>query len=389
MGEYMKKLAVGIMSGTSLDGIDILITEIEGTSTRTKVNPIAFRTYPFEPLLLNKIKKAFHQDSSSPELLCSLNFELGEAFANAVKRLVKEENLKMDDIDFIASHGQTIFHIAEESEGLVKSSLQLDEGAVIANLCNVTTVSNFRASDITAGGQGAPLVPYADFIMFSSPIMNRAIHNIGGIANQTVLPKGSKIDDVFAFDSGPGNMMIDYATKELFNKPFDQDGRIARSGKIIPDMIYELLSHPYLKKIPPKSTGRELFGDQYTENIIKKYHNYPKADIIKTLTYFTAKTIINSYKDFVLQKVNLDEIIFCGGGSYNTYLLEMIAQELPEIKIMRLEDLGYGSASKEALAFVILANETLNLQPSNVKSATGASRHVILGQVNYVFKGTV
>lgn len=383
----MKKLAIGMMSGTSLDGIDVLIAEIEGTFTRTKIKPLAFKTYPFETILLEKIKKAFTLDLSSSALLCSLNFELGEAFASAAKRLVEEERMKMDDIDFIASHGQTIYHISENTDGFFKSSLQLGEGAVIANRCNTTVISNFRAADIAAGGQGAPLVPFADYILFMDPNMNRAIHNIGGIANQTILPKGSRLDDVFAFDSGPGNMMIDYATQNLYGKPYDRDGKIARSGKIIPEMLNTLLTNSYLKKTPPKSTGRELFGDGFTEEIISQYRQHRKEDIISTLTYFTARTIADSYKDFVLPKVQLDEIIFCGGGSYNKYLLELIAKELPGISIKILEDLGYDSASKEALAFIILGNETLNLQPSNVKSATGAKKHVILGQINYVFKG--
>ncbi|HBY64991.1 MAG TPA: anhydro-N-acetylmuramic acid kinase [Acholeplasmataceae bacterium] len=387
IGEHMKKLALGIMSGTSLDGIDCLIAEIEGTSTHTKIKPIAFKTYPFEEKLLNSIKRAFTNDQSSSALLCSLNFELGEAFASAAKRLVEEEHLKMDDIDFIASHGQTIYHIAEPSDGFIKSSLQLGEGAVIANLCNTTVVSNFRTADIAAGGQGAPLVPFADYILFTSPLRSRAIHNIGGIANQTVLPKAGRLDDVFAFDSGPGNMMIDYAMKTLYGKPFDQNGDIAKSGSIISSMMNELFNNPYFKKIPPKSTGRELFGDSYTDMIIKKYEQHEKKDIISTLTHFTARTIIDSYKDFVFPKIQLDEIIFSGGGSYNSFLIETIASGLPGISIRKLEDLGYDSASKEALAFIILGNETLNHQPSNVKSATGAKKHVILGQINDVFKG--
>ncbi len=383
----MKKLAIGIMSGTSLDGIDCLIAEIEGTSIHTTIKPIAFKTYPFEESLLNKIRRAFTTDHSSSALLCSLNFELGEAFASAAKRLVEEKHLKMDDIDFIASHGQTIYHISESTDDFMKSSLQLGEGAVIANRCNTTVVSNFRAADIAAGGQGAPLVPFADYILFTDPHKNRAIHNIGGIANQTILPKNGRLNDVFAFDSGPGNMMIDYAVKKFYDMPFDMDGKIARRGTVIPEMLGELMNNPYFKKLPPKSTGRELFGDAYTEMMIHQYQKHEHSDIISTLTHFTARTIIESYQDFVFPNIKLDEIIFCGGGSYNTYLIETISQGLPGISVKRLEDLGFDSASKEALAFIILGNETLNHQVSNVKHATGASKHVILGQINHVFKG--
>ncbi|MBU1142870.1 MAG: anhydro-N-acetylmuramic acid kinase [Firmicutes bacterium] len=385
----MKKLAIGMMSGTSLDGIDILIAEIEGTYTQTKVNQLAYQTYPFEPSLLEKIRKGFSIKTSSSELLCSLNFELGEAFASAAKRLCEETNIQMDDISFIASHGQTIFHIGSPYDGLVSSSLQLGEGAVIASRCKTTVVSNFRAADIAVGGQGAPLVPYADFILFQSETHSRAIHNIGGIANMSILSKGCLADDVFAFDSGPGNMMIDYAMKKLFDKPYDEFGDTARKGKLIKAFMEELMSHPYLKQIPPKSTGRETFGDQFTEILISKYMNYPKEDIIHTLTMFTAYTIVDSYKRFILPKVKIDEIIFCGGGSYNKYLLESIQKELHPIEIKVLEDLGMNSNSKEALAFLILGNETLHMNPSNLKQATGAKQNVILGQVNYYFKGNL
>ncbi|MDO9628851.1 MAG: anhydro-N-acetylmuramic acid kinase AnmK [Acholeplasmataceae bacterium] len=385
----MKKLAIGMMSGTSLDGIDILIAEIEGTFTQTKVNPIAFKTYPFEPLLLEKIKKGFSIDESSSELLCSLNFELGEVFASAAKSLCEEENIQMDDISFIASHGQTIFHIGTPYKDLVRSSLQLGEGAVISSLCQTTVVSNFRAADLAVGGQGAPLVPYADFILFQSEEVSRSIHNIGGIANMTVLPKGCQADDVFAFDSGPGNMMIDYAMKRLYHQTYDKDGEKARSGHLINELMSELLSHPYLSLLPPKSTGRETFGDQFTEKLLQKYKKYSREDIIHTFTMFTVQSIVDSYKNFILPKVVLDEIIFCGGGSYNTYLLECISRELPQIQIKKLEDLGMNSSSKEALAFIILGNETLHLNPSNLKQATGAKKNVILGQVNYYFKGNI
>jgi anhydro-N-acetylmuramic acid kinase len=382
----MKKLAIGMMSGTSLDGIDTLIVEIEGTFTQTKIKPIAYKTYPFESKLLDRIKKAFSITESSSELLCSLNFELGEAFASAAIALCKQENIQMDDVAFIASHGQTIFHIGQPKHEMVRSSLQLGEGAVIANMCQTTVVSNFRASDIAVGGQGAPLVPYADFLLFRDESLNKAIHNIGGIANMTVLKKGCQLDDVFAFDSGPGNMMIDYATKKFYNQPYDTNGDIARSGKLIHKLFDELLNHPYFLEKPPKSTGREDFGDSYTENVISSYLEHESKDIIHTLTHFTAKTMIDAYENFILPKVDIDEIILCGGGAYNQFLVELIQNGLSNIQIKKLEDVGMDSSSKEALAFIILANETLHMNPSNVVQATGAKKRVILGQVNYYFK---
>lgn len=383
----MKKLAIGMMSGTSLDGIDTLIVEIEGTFTQTKIKPVAYKTYPFESKLLDKIKKAFSITESSSELLCSLNFELGEAFASAAISLCKEEKIQMEDISFIASHGQTIYHLGDPKQEMVRSSLQLGEGAVIANMCQTTVVSNFRAADIAVGGQGAPLVPFADFILFRDKTLNRAIHNIGGIANMTVLEKGCQLDDVFAFDSGPGNMMIDEAMQKFYNFPYDQNGDVAKSGKIIDALLHELLSHPFFSKLPPKSTGREDFGTSYTKQMISKYKNHLPQDIIHTFTYLTAKSITDAYKNYILPKVDLDEIILCGGGAYNQFLVELIQKELPNIKIKKLEDLGVDSSSKEALAFIILGNETLHKNPSNVIQATGATKKAILGQINYYFKG--
>ncbi|MCK5761329.1 MAG: anhydro-N-acetylmuramic acid kinase, partial [Candidatus Izimaplasma sp.] len=209
MGDYMKKLAVGIMSGTSLDGIDIVITEIEGTFTNTTVNVVAFETVEYEEKLLNRIKKSLVLEESSSDLLCSLNFELGYAYADAVKKVCKNNNFDLEEIAFIASHGQTIFHIGKSEKDNIQSSLQLGEGSVIANECNTTVVSNFRSADIAVGGQGAPLVPYADYILFSKKDKTRVMHNIGGISNVTVLKKNGSIDDVLAFDTGLGNMMID------------------------------------------------------------------------------------------------------------------------------------------------------------------------------------
>ncbi len=384
----MEKIAIGIMSGTSLDGIDVVITKIEGFKMDTKLNILAFQTVDYDESLLKRIKKSLSLEESSSKLLCSLNFELGFAYANAVKKVCKDNNIPLDSIDFIASHGQTIFHIGEADSNNLKSSLQLGEGAVIANECRTTVVSNFRVADIAAGGQGAPLVPYADYLLFTNNKKNIVLNNIGGISNITVLKKNGTLDEVVAFDTGVGNMMIDYACKQLFNINFDDKGNIARSGDIINEMLEELLNHEFLKKLPPKSTGREEFGDGYTNNIITKYQKFDKKDIITTLTYFTALSIAFSYKDYIFPFLNIDEIIISGGGSYNDFLIELLKEQFSNIKVLKLEDIGFNSSSKEALAFVILANETLNFNYSNVKNATGANNSVILGQVNYYFENS-
>ena len=385
-GDNMKKQAIGLMSGTSLDGIDVVVVEIETIENISKYKVLYFETFEYQLKLLDRIKKGLSINESNSELLCSLNFELGIAYSDAVKKICKMNNLKLEDIDFIASHGQTIYHISEDSKNNIKSSLQLGEGSVIANLCNTTVVSNFRAADIAVGGQGAPLVPYADYILFKDSNKTIVTNNIGGISNITILDKDGMMDDVFAYDTGPGNMMIDYACRSLMNIPYDDKGLIARNGKVIKSMLDELLKHDFLFKYPPKSTGREEFGDQFTEEIISRFREFSNEDVICTLTNFTALSIINSYKAYVFPKVSVDEILISGGGAYNQYLLELLREEFKGIKVLTLEDIGMSSSIKEALAFVVLGNETLNMSYSNIKNATGAKEYVILGQVNYVFK---
>jgi anhydro-N-acetylmuramic acid kinase len=379
----MKKIGIGLMSGTSLDGIDVLIAEIEGYDTETKVKPLYFQTYEFESALSLKIKKAMHPNESSSELLCSLNFELGHVFADAVLKALDDAFISLDQIDYIASHGQTIYHISKEDEHHILSSLQLGEGAVICNRLNKTVISNFRAADIACGGQGAPLVPFADYVLFKDDKKNRAIHNIGGISNLTVLKKQATKKDVFAFDTGPGNMMINDAMTILYGLSMDQDGKIASKGELNEALINELLADDYFHQKPPKSTGRERYGFQKTSFLINKYQHVPKEDLIQTFTYFTAKTIAFAYQIHVLPQIKIDEIIICGGGVHNQHLLKMIQDELPKIKIMKLDDLGFNSDSKEALAFLILGHHTLAQRPSNIKNATGAKKDAILGQINY------
>jgi|LGOV01.1.fsa_nt_gb anhydro-N-acetylmuramic acid kinase len=385
-GDNMKKLAVGIMTGTSLDGIDVVVVEIEEIKNDSKYRTIYFETFDYEEDLLEKVRKSLSIEESNSELICSLNFELGIAYGEAVKKICNLYKIDLNDIDFIASHGQTIYHISENYNGYIKSSLQLGEGSVIANICNTTVVSNFRCADISVGGQGAPLVPYADYVLFNDKNVSRVINNIGGISNVTVLDKLGNIDDIIAFDTGVGNMMIDYTCKKLLNINYDNKGLIARSGKVIDQLLGELLTHKFLFKYPPKSTGREEFGDQFTETIINRYRDFKPKDIICTLTHFTASSIVSAYKSYILKDVDIDEVIISGGGAYNDYLIEILKEKFANIKVLILEDLGMNSSSKEALAFVVLGNETLNMNSSNVKSATGAKRNVILGQVNYVFK---
>mgnify|MGYP005667472629 CR=1 FL=1 len=379
MNEY--KYCIGIMSGTSLDGIDVALCKIRGYGLDTDIKLVSFETYPYSEGLLNDIKLSLDLTRSNAQLLCSLNFKLGIEYANAVKKLVTVNDLKLEDIAFIASHGQTIYHQAKNEGGFIKSSLQLGDAATIAYECRTTVVSNFRAGDIAAGGDGAPLVPYVDYILYSDKNKSRALHNIGGIANTTIIPKNANINDIYAFDTGPGNMMINRAMEVLFNRDYDKDGEIAVSGIVIVDMLQELLQNSYLALKPPKSTGRELFGIEYTDYILDKYKQSNPKDIVHTLTIFTAESIMKAYRDFVFDKVKLDQIIFTGGGAYNKFLIETI-KKLVKTEVLTFEDIGHNSDAKEAIAFAVLGNETLNNSYNNLPSATGAKDRVILGQIN-------
>lgn len=376
----MKKLAVGIMSGTSLDGVDVSLCNIEGTKDNTIVQELFSKTFSYPKQVLNNIRKVI-DDKASISLICSLNVELAYMYADFVLRVLDECGKNTKDLSFVACHGQTVFHITSKEKELHPSSLQLGDGSVLAQLLKTTVVSNFRNADIAAGGQGAPLVPYFDYILYKDKRRNVCFQNIGGIANGTIFKNNSTIDDVIAFDNGPGNMMIDYSMKVLFGKTYDSNGEIASSGEVVAELFYEVIENEYFKELPPKSTGRELFGDNYTQQLLNKYHMCSSEDIIATFTHITAYSIAQSYKEFL--NFSLDEIIVSGGGSHNRTLLNLINFYYGKNVVKTLDSYGVSNDFKEAIAFVVLGNETLSRNPSNVKSATGATKNVILGQVSY------
>ncbi len=376
-------LAVGLMSGTSLDGVDVVLCDITGEDEDTQVKQLKFKTYEIPEYLRDKIRKCCSRDLVPVELICSLNFELGQLFAESVKKLCKESSVNLEDIAFIASHGQTIFHIPKAFSDYIPSTLQIGEAAIIANECRTTVISNFRVMDMAVGGEGAPLVPYSEYVLYADDNQAVALQNIGGIGNVTFLPKKGDFTKVIAFDTGPGNMMIDAAVQRLYGEKFDKNGKYASKGKLIPLLAEELKKHPYFALDIPKTTGREMFGEHYTYELLEKYQDYTKNDIIFTLTWFTAYSIAYHYKKYFIHHHNLDKCIIAGGGAYNECLINLIKRELPEIEILIQEDLGYSSEAKEAIAFVILGNQTYHMRPSNVPSATGARKSVILGQITY------
>lgn len=372
--------AVGIMSGTSMDGIDTVLVDIHGYGKETKLKVIGYHEYPMPLDMKAKIMKACDEKDSHVDEICSLNFELGYLFVEAIKVLLHKYHILSKDIDFIATHGQTIYHIPFQKGQLLPSTLQIGEPAVLAYELNTTVISNFRVMDMAAGGQGAPLVPYSEFILYSEEHKNIALQNIGGIGNVTLLV-GQDLDQVQAFDTGPGNMMINEACRLLYHLEYDDCGHISAKGTVINALLDELMHHSYMKKQPPKSTGREDFGEKYVHYLVDKYKKEKPQDIITTLTYFTAKSIAYHYQTYILPYYPLHKVIVGGGGSHNQTLLQMLQKELYDIPVYTQDDIGYSSDAKEAIAFVIMGNETLHHHFSNVKSATGASDYVILGNI--------
>ncbi|MGG1850741.1 anhydro-N-acetylmuramic acid kinase AnmK [Bacillus wiedmannii] len=375
----------GIMSGTSLDGIDVALVRIEGSGVESKVKLIHFITVPFCNDMKNEIQQALSIENSNVQLICSLNFKLGLCFANAVREVCKEANFPLGQLNLIGSHGQTIYHQPKHDGNMIPSTLQIGEPAVIAYETNTTVISNFRTMDIAAGGQGAPLVPYSEIILYRHPTKNRLLQNIGGIGNVTIIPSHLSDKNVIAFDTGPGNMVIDGMCQRLFQLSYDQNGKIAKQGVVVDEILTYCMNHPFLKMNPPKSTGREQFGEEFVSELLKRYERHSKENIVTTVTMFTARSIVHQYKEFILLYYEIDEVILGGGGSYNDTLVEMIRYGLKDEKcaIFIQEDIGYSSEAKEAIAFAILANETYHRNPSNVPSATGAKQSVVLGNITF------
>ncbi len=382
-----ERLVIGLMSGTSVDGIDAALVRIHGSYTDTEVELIGFENYKFPEGMRERIFSLFEEDSSSSKDICHMNFLLGEIFADAAKKIASQCNISLGDVDIIGSHGQTIYHIPEAVTDCgyqIRSTLQIGEGAVIADRTGVVTVSDFRVMDMAAGGLGAPLVPYTEYLLYRSKEECVALQNIGGVGNITVIPKDGAENEVIAFDTGPGNMIIDYMVSFITNgkQSYDNNGEMGGQGVVNQEVLAELMQDEYFKLAPPKTTGREYFGKTYSMNLFDKCKALGMADndIIATATMFTAKTIADACKRFIPHKI--DRLVVGGGGSYNATLIKMLTKQLPDTLVCVQEDLGFSSDAKEAIAFAVLANETISFCPNNTPSATGAREKKILGKIN-------
>jgi anhydro-N-acetylmuramic acid kinase len=378
---------IGLISGTSADGVDAALCEISGEGRgNVKIKLIEKHTEPYPDFIRERVLSASDPKGGRTGELCELNFLLGEVFAASANQLIQSANIPAAEIDLIGSHGQTIQHIPPRTEGTeyqLGSTLQLGEAAVIAERTGISVISNFRARDMAAGGQGAPLVPYVDYLMFANDQSSRVALNIGGISNLTFLPAGGKIEQTLAFDTGPGNMIVDAMVQYMTqgNESFDRDGDIAASGKIHQALLNEMKKHAYLQRPPPKSTGREEFGFEYALKMYEYGHKMSvmPRDIIATATAFTTLTIAEGLKSFVLNKHKIDELIVSGGGALNPVIMEALARELPGIKIENSDQYGMPLKAKESIAFAILARESALGRTANIPTATGAQGPRVLG----------
>ena len=394
-------LVLGLMSGTSADSINVALARIGARPERSRrgrpphLNSKLLRhtSFPFPRDVRAALLHLAEGRPTTTRGISQFNFLLGELFARAALDACRRFRISPRRIALIGSHGQTVFHQGAPIKALAGirtgSTLQLGEPSVIAARTGITTVADFRPADMAVGGQGAPLVPYVDYLLYRNPRFGRVALNIGGIANVTVIPRAARPRDVFAFDTGPGNMLIDALARHFTRgkKTFDRDARLARRGRLLLPLLNELLFDPYFSLKPPKTAGREQFGEAFVSRILRwgRAHRAHPEDLIRTATLLTAFTIISSFHRHILPRIRgrISQLIVSGGGAHNPLLMAQLAAGLAGIELLTSADLGLPEDAKEAFAFAILAYETFHRRPANLPSATGARHPAILGKVSY------
>jgi anhydro-N-acetylmuramic acid kinase len=388
-------IVAGIMSGTSADGINVALIKLvwrgrprprSSESTDLSFKFLAHAEYPYPKNVRQAVLQAMNAEQASVANLARLNFLLAELYAEAV--LATQDRFRLKAA-LIGCHGQTLYHQGEPAKFLGRQlavTWQTGEGAVLAARVGIPVVSDFRPADMAAGGKGAPLVPFLDYLLYRNAKVGRIVQNIGGIANLTAIPAGTTAKQVTAFDTGPGNMLIDAVTDRLFGKPYDRDGRIAATGLVLDRVVSDALRLPFFRRKPPKTAGREEFGREFAQQFIKRCGRASKADLVATATALTARAIADALRRFVLpRRGHFREFVVSGGGANNPTLLAMLANELRPmpLTIRASDEFGLPSEAKEAAAFALMAYETWNHRPSNIPSATGAQRPAILGKISY------
>ncbi|MGA8299089.1 MAG: anhydro-N-acetylmuramic acid kinase [Terriglobales bacterium] len=396
-------IVAGVMSGTSADGINVALVRIEEKKALPRPRPsrgqecprhtitprhtlLGHEEFPFPARVRRAVLASMNAEAASVADLARLNFLLGEIYADAVARTALNSRVKPE---LVGCHGQTIYHQGEAGSFLgrkVAVTWQIGEGAVVAARLGVPVVSDFRPADMAAGGKGAPLVPFLDYFLYRDARVGRIAQNIGGIANLTAIPAGASSRQVTAFDTGPGNMVIDGVMQALFERRYDRDGKIAAAGKVNENVVGRLLRAPFFRKRPPRTAGREEFGWEYVRQFLRLCSGLAKSDVVATATALTARSIAGAIQHFVLpREKSYRELVVSGGGAKNRTLMTMLRRELApfEIELHHSDEFGVPAEAKEAVAFAVLAYETWHRRPSNVPSATGAVRPAILGKISY------
>lgn len=380
-------IIAGVMSGTSADGIDVAIVRIAGQNLKLRLKLLGHQHVGYPQPVRDAILRSMNAAEISVAELSRLNFLLGELYAEAIQRA--QRAFRVSKLELVGCHGQTIFHQGDSANFLgrrVACTWQTGEGSVIAARVGVPVVSDFRPADLAAGGKGAPLVPYLDYALFRDARSGRIVQNIGGIANLTAIPARAKPQDVLAFDTGPGNMLMDQLMQILFDKPFDRNGAVAASGTVLQARLEESLRHPYFRLKPPKTAGREEFGREYANHFLGLCGKATPSDVIATATALTAKSIAAAIRKFILPLGKFSDYVVSGGGTHNGTLMKMLSHEgsAMGLRLRTTDEFSVPSQAKEAIAFALLAYQTWHRQPGNVPSSTGAKRPAILGKISYV-----
>jgi anhydro-N-acetylmuramic acid kinase len=379
---------MGMMSGTSADGIDVALAEVGGAPPKLRTRLVAHASRRMPDVLRKEVLRIAEGAACTSSEISQLNFRLGMAFADAAVSACREFRVALSRVKVIGSHGQTIFHQGRPVPFLGRSTastLQIGEPAVIAAETGIPTVADFRVADMAVGGQGAPLVPYADYLLYRDEKIGRVSLNLGGIGNLTVLPADCSPRQVVAFDTGPGNMLMDALVWHFTRKKqrFDRGARLARQGMTNAKVLKELLRDPYLRLGPPKSTGREYYGRAYFQELLRMGKKFGAApnDLIRTTTEFTVASVVDALRRFVLKKTKVGQLIVSGGGAKNPLIMAQLTAALAPMEVMPSSKLGVPEEAKEAYAFALLAYETWNRRTGNLPSATGAEKAVVLGKV--------
>jgi anhydro-N-acetylmuramic acid kinase len=371
------------MSGTSLDGIDVAIIDITGSGFKAKINVLTSHSVPY-PKKIREALLAMSNVSTITGDISRLNFLLGELYAEALEEAAERGQIPLNSIKLIGCHGQTIFHEGQSTQYLgkkVASTLQIGESSIISERTGIDVISNFRERDMAAGGKGAPLVPYLDYMLMRHRGRGRVAVNIGGIANLTAIPPNTNTDRIIAFDTGPGNMVIDQLVSRITSggQTYDRDGAIAASGEVDAKLLAKLLRDKYFRAKPPKTAGREQYGSEYVSKLLDT--ELSSEDLIATATALTAESIALGVRNFVLPEMRVDEVFVSGGGTHNPTMMRMLSKAMDPVPVMESTEVGLDVDAKEAIAFAVMAYETAHARPSNVPMATGAKRSVILGKL--------